>query len=116
MFKGSSYDINSNSPFFNDKVVLYTYEQTTTSYPSPTFGKNSASTSVKMWKQTDKKMSFNYYLRAIDRFNQIHWEYHSSASINANSFIDSREVSKSLFSLASTSGVLLCALDNITYQ
>ena len=115
--KGASYDSNSNSPFFNDIVVLSTYEQTTTSYPSPTCGKNTASTSVRLWNQTNKKISFKYYLRAIEyRSNQIHWEYHSSASINANSFIDIREVSKNLFSLASTSGVLICVLDNITYQ
>ena len=53
--KGLSYDFNYNSPVFNHIVILHAYEQTTTSYPSPTCGKNSASTSVKMWKQTDKK-------------------------------------------------------------
>lgn len=107
------FDFKTTSPYFNQVVASFKFNQTSTSYSGSTGCPSSqCSTVLTIQNVTAKKITFDY--NVIFTLNFVQWNYQGIAVINSGASLNIGEINTGCTSLALGQIVLQSA--NITYQ
>ncbi len=107
------FDIKAGSPYFNQVVASFKFNQGSTSYSGGTGCPISeCSTTLSIQNITAKKITFDYNI--IFTLNFVQWNYQGIAVIDAGATINVGEINASCTSL--TLGQIVLQSASITYQ
>lgn len=110
---GNFFDFKTTSPYYNQVVAVFKFNQASTSYSGGTnCPSDQCSTTLNIQNVTTKKITFDYSITFT--LNFVQWNYQGLAVIDPGATLNVGEISKSCTSL--TLGQIVVQSNNISYQ